>query len=343
MDMLYTAEQEAIAASLAKYLTTQLPRETLHSADRPGQAIDSPATDEYWAGLAEMGLFALDVDESQGGAGLGTADLVAAFREIGRHLGVGPIIGTVLAARTAALAGEPALRDALMEGSTRAAVAFRQPGTEPEVGSRVTGTFRVYDLETADYLLVLDGETAAVVSVGDLRVEAVNAVDPTAPVTIVELDRPADTVLLNKGVLRRGTILQAAMFCGIAEAARDNSAEYVKTREQFGKPIGMFQAVKHRSAEMAVRAEAAFFQTVYAALVEDEGHAAPDFHAASALVVARDATRLNAADNIQNHGGMGFTAEADPHLYARRHLAHNDAFGSRRTQLEVIALADDPL
>ncbi|MBF6472514.1 MULTISPECIES: acyl-CoA dehydrogenase family protein [Nocardia] len=343
MDMLFTAEQEAIAASLAKYLTNILPRAALHTADRPGQVLESLATEQYWTGLAEMGLFMLGVGEEFGGAGLGAADEVAAFRELGRHLAVGPVVGTVLAAQFAAGVGDTALTEALMSGRTRAAVAFRQPGAEPEIGSRVTGSFRVYALETADHILVLDGETAALVPGAGLTVDAVDAVDPTAPVSIAEIDSPANLLDFHSGLMRRGTILQAALFCGMAEAALANSVEYVKQREQFGKPIGAFQAVKHRCAEMAVRAETAFFQTVYAALTEDEGHAEPDFHAASALIVARDAARLNAADNIQNHGGMGFTAEADPHLFARRQIAQNIAFGSRRHQLEIVARADNPL
>ncbi|MBF6207422.1 acyl-CoA/acyl-ACP dehydrogenase [Streptomyces gardneri] len=343
MDMLFTAEQEGMAASLAKFLTTVLPRAALHTADRPGQIFDSLATERYWSGLAQMGVFALGVAEGAGGTGLGVADQVAAFRELGRHVAVGPVLGTVLAAQAAAGVGDHALCESFVEGGARAAIAFGQSGTEPEVGSRILGSFRVHDLETADHILVLDGEALALIPAEGLEVSAVDAVDPTAPVTIAEIDRPASLVHIDASVWRRGTVLQAATFCGLAEAALANSADYVKTREQFGKPIGAFQAVKHRCAEMAVRAEAAFFQTVYAALVEDEGHAEPDFHAAAALVVARDAARLNAADNIQNHGGMGFTAEADPHLFARRQIAQNNAFGSRRHQLEVVARAENPL
>jgi Acyl-CoA dehydrogenases len=342
MDMLFTAEQESMAASLTRYLEAALPREVLHRADRPGLVVDSLATDEYWSGLTDLGLFALTIAEAQGGAGLGLADQVALFRELGRKLAVGPIIGTVLAAEAAA-AGSGNLLDHLIGGGSRAAVAFRQLGTDLEVGSRVVGTIRVHDLQTADYVLVLDADAVAIVPSRDLEPVAIDAIDPTAPVTIARVDAGATLLRHDPAIHRRGTVLQAAVFCGLAEAARDNSAAYVKTREQFGKPIGAFQAVKHRCAEMAVRAEVAFFQTVYAALVEDEGHANADFHASSAHVVARDAARHNAADNIQNHGGMGFTAEAEPYLYMRRQLAYTNAFGSRRAALEVVASSPNPL
>ena len=340
MDMLFTREQEDMVAALSRYLASALPREILHTADRPGETIDPLATDEYWAGLAEMGVFALGVAEHDGGAGLGAADQVAAFREVGRHLGLGPLVGTVLAAQAAAAVSNAAICEALVENSVRAAVAFPQPGTEPEVGTRVDGTFRIYDLETARHILVLAADRAALVPVDGIEIVAVNAIDPTTPVTIAEIDVAASLVVDDPKLTRLGTLLQAGIFCGMAEASLADSAHYVKVREQFGKPIGAFQAVKHRCAEMAVRAEVAFFQTVYAALVEDEGRADAEFHAAAALVVARDAARLNAADDIQNHGGMGFTAEADPHLYARRHLAHADAFGTRRANLEAVAAAE---
>jgi alkylation response protein AidB-like acyl-CoA dehydrogenase len=343
MDMLFTRDQEDMVTSLSRYFDSTLPRETLHTADRPGQQIEPLVTEEYWSGLAEMGLFALGVSEDDGGAGLGAADQVAAFREVGRHLGVGPLIGTVLAAQAAAGASEGGTCEAFVSGRARAAVAFPQPGTDPEVGSRVTGTFRIYEAETAGHVLVLAEGTAALVPVDGIKVVAVNAIDPTAPVAIADIDATATLIVDGRKLSRLGTLLQAAVFCGMAEASLAESVDFAKVREQFGRPIGAFQAVKHRCAEMAVRAEVAFFQTVYAALVEDEAGAGPEFHAASALVVARDAARLNAADDIQNHGGMGFTAEATPHLYARRQISSADAFGARRANLEVVAEAANPV
>ncbi|MEO3822738.1 acyl-CoA dehydrogenase family protein [Actinomadura sp. B10D3] len=341
MDMLFTDEQEAMVASLGRYLADALPLSTLHAADQPGAEAASPASDRYWQGLAELGLFVLGLPEHAGGAGLGVADEVAVFREAGRHLAAGPVLGTVIAAHTAVAAGAADIAGRIADGVLRAAVAFRQTGADLEVGDRVSGTVRVHDLETADVIVVVDGDAAALVPAA-ITPHAVDAVDPTAPVTIGALDASAIHVVHDPGIVRHGRILQAAIFCGMAEATRDDSAAYARTREQFGKPIGAFQAVKHRCAEMAVRAEAAFFQTVYAALVEDEDHDHPDFHAAAALAVARDASEHNGADNVQNHGGMGFTAEADAHLFVRRHLALAHSFGSRRAVLETVAAAGDP-
>ena len=114
------------------------------------------------------------------------------------------------------------------------------------------------------------------------------------------------------------TVLVAAEAVGVAERTLEQSVEYAKVRQQFGKPIGTFQAIKHRCADMAVRAEVARSATTYAAVAlgEREPDAARQAHVAKAL--AADAARLNASDTVQIHGGMGYTWEADPHLYYRR-------------------------
>jgi alkylation response protein AidB-like acyl-CoA dehydrogenase len=131
----------------------------------------------------------------------------------------------------------------------------------------------------------------------------------------------------------RASVLAAAALVGIAEATRDMAAEYSKVRVQFGKPIGAYQAIKHRCADMAVRAEAASSQVLFAALSIDEGRPDDAFQAASAKVVASDAAIRNAADNIQIHGGMGYTFEHDAHLYLKRAHVFDRIAGDSRQHL----------
>lgn len=338
MDLLFTPEQTAMADAVGKYLADAVPPQRLHQADRPGQEAESAATGDYWEGLATLGLFGLGIDAELGGTGLGVADEVAVFREVGRHVSPGPLLGTVLGAHSAALAGRPDLVGPVLEGATRITVAFPQPGTDSMVGDRVSGTLRVHDLESAQWALLIGSGRAALVRAGDITAAGTDAIDPTAPVTVGTVDTTAEFLVADAcGLALRGTLLLAAILCGLSEAARDDSASYVRTREQFGKPVGAFQGVKHRCAEMAVRSEAAFFQAVYAALVCDEGGGQAAFHVSSALVMARDAAAHNGADNIQNHGGMGFTAEADAHLFQRRQMSLRFAFGTNREHLEKLA------
>jgi alkylation response protein AidB-like acyl-CoA dehydrogenase len=117
---------------------------------------------------------------------------------------------------------------------------------------------------------------------------------------------------------RRALLLDSAYLVGMAEAACSDSVDYAKVRQQFGQPIGAFQAVKHRCAEMLARASAAWNLTVFAALSALEGAPDAQFQAIAAKLMASDTAFRNAAVNIQNHGGIGFTGEYHAHLYVKR-------------------------
>ena len=130
------------------------------------------------------------------------------------------------------------------------------------------------------------------------------------------------------------------MQSGIAEAERDMGARYAIDREQFGRPIGAFQAVKHRVADTAIRAEAAWSQTAVAALRVAAGEGGAQFQASSAKVVATDAAIRNGRDTIQNHGAIGFTAEHDAHLFLKRAHVLDHVLGDTRTHLSIVLDAE---
>src|SRR4029453_4482295 len=113
--------------------------------------------------------------------------------------------------------------------------------------------------------------------------------------------------------------------------------EYAKVRRQFGKPIGTFQAIKHRCADMAVRAEVARAMVTYAAGALAEGEPDVARHGAMAKTLAGGAAIANATDNIQNHGGMGYTWESDAHLYLKRARLLEHCFGTRTAHLDALA------
>jgi len=337
MDLLFTDEQQSMVDAVKDYVESAVPRSAIHTGDTPGEDASALATAEYWSGLAEMGVFSLAVPEEAGGAGLGAADEVAVFREFGRALAVGPLTGTVLAAHVLAAAGESELLDAVTSGTHRVALGVPQGGSATTVGASVSGVFRIHHLADAESVLLVDPAGAALVPASTVGAGDLDAFDPTAPHLVAEVSGTATASVADPRIWQRGRLLTSAFRCGLAEASRDDSAGYVVTREQFGKPIGAFQGVKHRCAEMAVRAEYAWFQTAYAALVFDEGRDDAEVLTAVAAVVSSDAAQQNGADDIQNHGGMGFTAEADPHLYFRRALALRFTFGTPRDNLEVVA------
>ena len=290
--------QREVAAVAASFLGRKLPTSRLRelAADSDAPALD----DATWSACAEMGWFGLGIPEAAGGVGLGVIEEAALFIELGRHLAPGPFLPTVAAAWVCSAAGATELTADLLEGRRRAG------------------------LVAAEYLLdAAAGDLAVEFSEGRCAVSEVRSatpcrsIDPSVRLGWPELGSTV-AVFADPLVLPRAQVLVAAMELGIAQAVRDMSVAYAKTRFQFGVAIGSFQAVKHRCADMTIRAYAAEGQLMYA-LCRLERRA-PDsvFHAASTRLVSAKAAAGNAADNVQNHGAIGFTQEHDAGLYSRR-------------------------
>ncbi|MFC8430071.1 acyl-CoA dehydrogenase family protein [Streptomyces sp. NPDC057253] len=334
MDLLPSADQADIVTSLAELLREQAPLDFVREYAAPGDLA------ALWARLTGMGVFGLGIDPDNGGIGLGLAEEVLAFRELGRALTPGPLLGTVLAAHLAEEAGDNALTERIAGGAARVALAEAYDDPAATAGGVVSGTFRVTDLTGADLVLAVTPDGAAIIDAAGVEVTSLPSMDPTTEIGVGVID--SETALRSSASDRtwwRGCALTAALSTGIAEATLGQSVEYAKLREQFGRPIGTFQAVKHRCADMAVRAESAYFQTVFAALAWNSGDPNGTHHLASARIVSTDASRHNSADNIQNHGAMGFSQEVDAHLFAQRSLVLETTLGGERRHLEYIGSA----
>jgi alkylation response protein AidB-like acyl-CoA dehydrogenase len=200
----------------------------------------------------------------------------------------------------------------------------------------------VEHLEALDALVAIDDEGLWRLDPAALDAEAVpRPIDPLTPLHLVcdlpDGDRvggPDDVATWR----REGALLTAALALGIAEATTDQAVAYAKEREQFDKPIGAFQAVKHLCADMLTRAEVAR-ATVYAAGVTADGRGGDDVDrlVAAAKITAGEAARANGKACIQVHGGMGFTWEVDAHLYLKRALVLDTVFGSVDDHAEAVA------
>ena len=267
-----------------------------------------------WGELADTGVFSLLVPEEDGGVGLGWAEAGLVFEQLGRALVPGPLVGTLLAA-----------------GVTDDAV----------VGliERTDGPALVEYPDVLDALLVLDGEGVWRVDAAELSVEMAQSVDPLTPVGRVAVLPQGEQVSEETyGWANRAVFLSSALQVGLATGARELAVAYAQERQQFGKPIGQFQAVKHKCADMYSREEVARAALYYAGCVMDAPELGDVSRAVSgARILAAEAADHNGKDCVQVHGGMGFTWEIDAHLYLKRAWALTPCFGSLDRHAERIA------
>jgi alkylation response protein AidB-like acyl-CoA dehydrogenase len=271
---------------------------------------------KVWEKAAAQGWFGLTVPEDAGGLGLGTGELALIHHGLGRTLTAGPYLGTTVAATVAHAARSPLLADLL---------AGLPAGLLVADGS--SGEFRTDDREDAQAWLALSPTGAVLLPSVDTVIPAPDSMDPGARMARVTVDLDAGAHLDGPAAWTLATVLVAAQLAGIAQAAVTASVAHTSVREQFGRPIGGFQMVQQRCADMATRADAALQLCLLAALalssVDNPDESVTRLGdagqlAASALLVASDAAVQNARDDIQNHGGMGFTWEVDCHLRLRR-------------------------
>ncbi|CAN5346569.1 acyl-CoA dehydrogenase [soil metagenome] len=291
-----------------------------------------------FAGLTELGLFGVAVSEDAGGAGGTVGDLCAMVDEAARALLPGPIASTAVATL---VLDDPALLESLAAGERTAGLALTADLTFEN--GQLSGT--------ADYVVGADSAGVLLLPSGDDWL----LVDATAPgvdieqLTATDFSRPLARVVLTSasatslsGTSQRVRDLAATVFAaeaaGIARWTLDTAVAYAKVREQFGKPIGSFQAVKHICAEMLVRAEEAAVTSADAArAASDPDHNQLAVAAAVAAATCIDAAIANAKDCIQVLGGIGFTWEHDAHLYFRRAYGISQLLGGRSLWLRRIA------
>ena len=297
---------------------------------------------EIWSAAADLGWTGLAISEDHGGSGFGLAELAVVLEAQGHELTPGPFLPTVSAAVVIDRCGSDSLRAALLpglaDGSTVAALAAS--GTV-SVGADLVVTGEspaVLGAPDAALLVAIAGDDVVVVDAGadGVTVTPLESIDTTRSLGAVAFNGVTVTEdRVMRGAARKARtvfrILTSAEAVGVSWAAMEMAVDYAKVREQFGRTIGTFQAVKHHAANMLVNAEATTAAAWDAARGDDL-----DGVWFAAAVAASNAIRtqiFNAQTNIQLHGGIGFTWEHDAHLYLRR----------ARTLAALMAEAGDPL
>jgi alkylation response protein AidB-like acyl-CoA dehydrogenase len=307
----------------------------LQHAPVRSQLADDPAT---WKRLtAELGLIGLAVPEEHGGSGASFVELAVALEEAGRSLLRAPVLSTAVAALLLAENDATDLLGPLLDGSMSAAFVVGDVSADAD---RLTGSVpQVVDAASAGLLLITAGDALYAVPASDAAVRPLEALDPTRPLASVELEAvPARRIGDASYAVDLLHVALAAESVGAARAALEQTVDYLKVREQFGRPLGSFQALRHRVADLTVELEAATSTTWYAARAVAER--SPDLPVVAPLAkaTATDAFTHIAGESIQLYGGIGFTWEHDAHLYFKRAwttaLLHGDARTLRRTAFD---------
>jgi 3-oxochol-4-en-24-oyl-CoA dehydrogenase len=354
-----TEEHLELAAAIRGWAQRNCPPEIVRAAADGTDGGSARYLESLAPGLAEQGVLGLHLPDEDGGQGYGLPELAVALEELGRALVPGAFLPTVLASAALACAGVTGkLVIGLADGSARGAVSLAAglTGTQdPGGGLVISGESGPVLGGSVAELIVLpvqtdQGEAWAAVDAASLQVATLDSLDLTRPLAQLRADGvavPADRMLpgLDRAaVTSLAAILFGAEACGIADWAVQTAAEYAKIRHQFGRPIGQFQAVKHRCARMLTAAEQAAAAVWDAARAEpgDPGSdSAParerEFAASVAGLVALDAAVSCVHECIQVLGGIGYTWEHEAHLYYRRAMSLRSLLGPSASWQEKVA------
>ena len=323
MNLLPSPEQLEAVHAVSDFLAGTLPVTRYHSF--PFTQLDTPGA--VLADVAEFGLFGYGLEEEKGGSGGTLMDEMLMFREVGRVVGPLWILGGTIGARIAALAGETSVLADILGGRAAVCLASRE-GAE---------SLQLFGVSGTRYVAAADEQGAFLLDCQKLSLHSVPCVERQLALAEAALNPSAVVAsVLGPDLAQRTTVLLGAMQVGGAEATRDMAVAYAKLREQFGRPIGSFQAISHMCADMAVRCEEAGAQIAYASLCVNDGlpQAHFELHAAAALSIR--AAIENARANIQVHGAIALTEAHEAHYYVKRGHVLETLMGGSTHHLEAL-------
>jgi alkylation response protein AidB-like acyl-CoA dehydrogenase len=348
-----TESQEFLKNSARKFFAGECPSMEMRRLMQTDTAYDAT----LWSNLTAQGYTGIVFPEASGGVGLGKVELMLLMEEAGRALLPGPFFSTVvLAGSVLDTFGTPGHKEKYLapicQGEVRSTVAILEAGASwnprdvqlSAVNGKLTGEkLFVSDAAVADFLIVIARNGVFVVDskARGLKISPMSGMDLTRKLYVAEFSNtPADELGSSANLARAFDIATAALaaeLVGGMQRTLDVTIEYAKTRKQFGKPIGMFQAIQHQCADMYLETESSRSAVYYAGWALEENSS----DAATAVSIAKmycsDAARTVGNRGIQIHGGMGFTWENDLHLYYRRAKASETAFGDATFHRERIA------
>jgi alkylation response protein AidB-like acyl-CoA dehydrogenase len=333
MNFDFTDDQQAIKSTAHDFLAARLKPEKLRELAEAGEYDDA-----LWNEMSELGWPGIFIDEEHGGQGLGVVELVILMEELGYALAPSPFLSNAAAGLMIQHAGSDEQRDrwlpGIASGEKRGTVAYVVNG----VASMVP------DADTAEVVVLFDepSGTATVAEAGDVQAERADTIDSTRRFSRIEpVNGGGDELSGGRGpaadAIAPIAVAVAGELVGVAQRAMEMAVEYSKDRQQFGRPIGAYQAVSHRCAQMLLETEGARSATLYAAWTADHEPDSLQLAGSMAKAYASDAGWRVTASALQVHGGIGFTWEHDLHFFLKRAKTDGHLFGSAREHRERVA------
>jgi alkylation response protein AidB-like acyl-CoA dehydrogenase len=348
MNFEFSDDQQAIGRTAKDFLEARYKLEMVRqlAGDQRG------FTDAQWDAIAELGWPGVLISEHDGGLGLGVVELVVIAEQLGYSLAPTPLLSSIAAGLLLSAAGTPEQQQRwlpqLASGEKRGAVAVwdLHSGWDPDrsetellSGALNATKIAVADADTADVLVVSGADGAHYLVERDaagVTITAEQSLDPTRKLYEVNLrDTPAEPLAGGQGgaITHAYATIAAALAAenvGVAQRTMEMAVEYARERKQFGRPIGTFQAVAHRCAQMLLETEGARSLTYGAAWALDHDPPTGVRSASMAKSYAGDAGYRVAASSLQVHGGIGFTWDHDLHFFLKRAKANAHAYGDSR-------------
>ena len=328
MNFDFTDDQQAIKRTAKEFLAARFKSERVRELAE-AKAYD----DDAWKEMAELGWAGIFIDEEHGGQELGTVELIILMEELGYALAPVPFLSSAAAGLALQYAGSDEQKarwlPGLATGELTGAVGLaKDPGGEARL---------VPDADSADVIVIAGPDGAVLVERSAAEVEPFESMDPTRRFARVRVEGgdplPGD---LDAAVDRIATAV-AAESVGVAQRAMEMAVEYARDRKQFDRPIGAYQAVSHRCAQMLLEVEGARSGTYYAAWCADSEPETRTLAASLAKAYASDAGWRVCTSSLQVHGGIGFTWEHDLHFFLKRAKTNSLMFGSAAEHRERVA------
>jgi alkylation response protein AidB-like acyl-CoA dehydrogenase len=333
MNFDFTDDQQAIKSTARDFLAARLKPEKLRSLAEAGSYDDA-----LWAEMSELGWPGIFIGEEHGGQGLGVVELVILMEELGYALAPAPFLSNAAAGLMIQHAGSDEQRDRWLPGIA----SGEQRGTVAYVENGVASL--VPDADSADVIVLFDSDsdTASLASPGDVQIESLDTIDSTRHFSrVTPGDGGGEELSGGRGPADEAiapiAVAVAAELVGVSQRAMEMAIEYAKDRQQFGRPIGAYQAVSHRCAQMLLETEGARSATLYAAWTADHEPESLQLAASMAKAYASDCGWRVTASSLQVHGGIGFTWEHDLHFFLKRAKTDGHLFGTAGEHRERVA------